>query len=125
VQVVEPSAFTKVSALGVEEQRVDVIVDFVDPPEKRPTLGDADRVEARIVSWESADLRKVPAGALFRWGDVWAVYAVSGDWSEERAVQVDHRNDAEADVLGGLSEGEQVVLYPGDRIKPGIRVVGQ
>jgi HlyD family secretion protein len=122
VRVVEPSAFTKVSALGVEEQRVYVIVDFVDPPERRPNLGDAYRVEARIVVWESADVLKVPAGALFRRGPEWAVFAVVDGRAEERVVRVGHRSDTEAEVLAGLSEGEQVVLYPGDRVGPGVRV---
>jgi HlyD family secretion protein len=122
VRLVEPSAFTKVSALGVEEQRVNVIIDLVDPPEKRPTLGDAFRVEARIVVWESADVLKVPAGGLFRRGPEWAVYTVAGGRAEERVVRVGHRNDSEAEVLGGLAEGAQVVLYPGDRVRPGVRI---
>jgi HlyD family secretion protein len=125
VRVVEPSAFTKVSALGVEEQRVNVIVDLVDPPEKRPTLGDAYRVEARIVVWESEDVLKVPAGALFRRGPEWAAYAVVDGRIEERVVRVGQRSDVEAEVLDGLSEGEQVVLYPGDRVRPGVRVTAR
>jgi HlyD family secretion protein len=125
VRVVEPSAFTKISALGVEEQRVNVIVDLVDPPEKRPMLGDAYRVEARIVVWESADVLKVPAGALFRRGEAWAVFAVAGGRVVERTVQVGHRSDTEAEVRDGLAEGEKVVLYPGDRVQPGVRVVGR
>jgi HlyD family secretion protein len=125
VRVVEPSAFTKVSALGVEEQRVNVIVDLVDPPEKRPTLGDAYRVEARIVVWEATDVLKVPAGALFRRGDGWAAFVVAGGRAEERAVEIGHRNDAEAEVLAGLGEGERVVLYPGDRVRPGVRVAAR
>jgi HlyD family secretion protein len=125
VRVVEPSAFTKISALGVEEQRVNVIVDLVDPPEKRPMLGDAYRVEARIVVWESANVLKVPSGALFRRGNEWAVYAVVGGRVEERSVQVAHQSDVEAEVLDGLGEGEQVVLYPGDQVRPGVRVTGR
>jgi HlyD family secretion protein len=125
VRVVEPSAFTKVSALGVEEQRVNVIVDFVDPPERRPGLGDAYRVEARIVVWESSDVLTVPAGALFRRGSDWAVFAVGGGRAEERVVRISHRTDTAAEVLDGLAEGEQVVLYPGDRVRSGVRVAGR
>ena len=125
VRVVEPSAFTKVSALGVEEQRVYVIVDFVDPPEKRSNLGDAYRVEARIVVWESADVLKVPAGALFRRGTQSAPYAVVRGRAEEGVVRIGNRNDTEAEVLDGLSEGERVVLYPGDRVMPGVRVASR
>jgi HlyD family secretion protein len=122
VRVVEPSAFTKVSALGVEEQRVYVIVDFVDPPEKRPTLGDAYRVEARIIVWESDDALKVPAGSLFRRGEEMAVYVMSNGRAEERRVKIGQRNDTEAEVIEGLSEGERVVLYPGDRVTSGVRI---
>jgi HlyD family secretion protein len=122
VRVREPSAFTKVSALGVEEQRVNIIVDLVDPPAARPTLGDGYRVEARIVAWEGKDVLKVPAGALFRRGDDRAVFALERGRAVLRPVQVGHDNGLEAEVLGGLEEGDEVVLHPSDRIRDGVRV---
>ncbi len=122
VRVVEPSAFTKVSALGVEEQRVNVIVDFLDPLAARPTLGDAYRVEARIVAWESEDVLKAPAGALFQQGDHWEAYRVSGGRAELITVETDHTNGLETEILGGLQESDKVIVYPGDKIADGVRV---
>lgn len=122
VRVVEPSAFTKISALGVEEQRVNVIVDLTDPLEKRPTLGDAYRVEARIVTWESADTLKVPVGALFQRGAGWQTYVLDGRAARLRAVTVGHRSSAEAEILDGLSAGDRVIVYPGDKIADGVHV---
>jgi HlyD family secretion protein len=122
VRVVEPSGFTKVSALGVEEQRVNVIVDIDDPPERRPSLGDGYRVEARVVVWEKDDVLKVPAGALFRHGGGWAVFVVAGGKAELRPVEVGQNNGLEAEVLGGLQEGEGVVVHPGDKVKDGVAV---
>src|SRR5262245_31311129 len=117
VRLVEPAGFLKVSALGIEEQRVNVIVDLTDPPAARSRLGDAYRVEARIVVWESADVLKVPAGALFRHNGGWAVFAAEGGRARLRPVQVGHNNGLEAQVLGGLDEGAAVVLHPSDRVQ--------
>jgi len=125
VRVVEPAAFTKVSSLGVEEQRVYVVADFVDPPENRPALGDAYRVEARIVVWEADNVLKVPSGALVRDGERWAVFAVAGGRVELRPLRIGQRNATEAQVLEGLAEGEQVIQYPSDRIRPGIRAAAR
>ena len=122
VRTVEPAAFTKISALGVEEQRVYVIVDFTDPPQARAALGDEFRVEARIVVWEQADVLKVPAGALFRTADSWCVFTVQQGRAQVRKVQVGRRNAEEAQVLSGLAEGEPVIVYPGDRVQAGVRV---
>jgi HlyD family secretion protein len=122
VRLVEPAGFMKVSALGVEEQRVNVIIDFVDPPEKYARLGDAYRVEARIVVWSADDVVKVPAGALFRQGDDWTVYAVEDGRARLRRVEVGRSNGLETEVRSGLSEGEAVVLHPGDKIQAGTRV---
>jgi HlyD family secretion protein len=122
VRLVEPAGFLKVSALGVEEQRVNVIIDFVDPLEQRGRLGDAYRVEARIVVWEGEDVLKVPAGALFRKGDGWAVFVEAEGQAELRPVQVGHSSGLETEVLDGLTEGESVILHPGDKIKPGVAV---
>ena len=117
VRLIEPSAFTKVSALGIEEQRVNVIIDFVDPPESRPPLGDGYRVEAAIVEWESADVLIVPTGALFRDGESWAVFVANVNRARLVRVELGHRNDNEAEVLKGLKEGDRVILYPGDRVE--------
>ena len=122
VRLIEPSAFTKVSALGIEEQRVNVIIDFVDPPEARPPLGDGYRVEAAIVEWESADVLTVPTGALFRDGESWAVFLVNGNRARLVRVELGHRNDNEAEVLKGLKEGDRVILYPGDRVEDRIAI---
>jgi HlyD family secretion protein len=122
VRLVEPAAFTKVSALGVEEQRVRVIVDLLTPAEKRPSLGDAFRVETRIIVWETNQVLKVPSGALFRHGQDWAAYVIENGKSSLRPVQVGKSSDTEVQILSGLKEGEQVILYPGDRLKDGQRV---
>jgi HlyD family secretion protein len=119
VRLVEPSGFMKKSSLGVEEQRVNVIIDFLDPPEKRSRLGDAYRVEARIVIWSADDVLKVPAGALFREGDDWAVYVVEDGRAQLRRVQVGRGNGLESEITAGLAEGDVVVLHPGDKVRPG------
>jgi len=122
VRLVEPAGFTKVSALGVEEQRVNVIVDFIDPPQRRATLGDAFRVEARIVTWESRDVRKIPVGGLFRSGERWAVYVVEESRARLRFVEIGHQNAVEAEVISGLELYDQVIVHPGDRISDGTYV---
>jgi HlyD family secretion protein len=122
VRHVEPSGFTKNSALGVEEQRVNVILDFKDPAKTRGIMGDAYRVEARIVVWEGKDVLKVPSGALFRKGGGQAVWVVEGGKAVLRPVKVAHDNGREAEVLGGLKAGERVVVHPGDKVKEGVSV---
>lgn len=122
VRLVEPAAFTKVSALGVEEQRVNVIADFVSPPAERQGLGDQFRVEARIVLWEAGQVLKVPAGALFRRGDQWWAFVVQDGRARLRAVQPGRSSGREIQVLSGLEPGEVVVLYPSDRVVDGQRV---
>lgn len=122
VRVVEPSGFTKISTLGVEEQRVWVIADFVDPPEKRPTLGDAYRVEARIIVDEAHDVLKVPTSALFRVGPDPAVFRVSGRVAYLQRVKVGRQNGLEAEILEGLSEGDMVIQHPSDQIQDGVKI---
>lgn len=122
VRLVEPAAFTKVSALGVEEQRVNVVVDFTDPPEKWQALGDGFRVEARIIVWEGENVLKVPTGALFWLGDRWAVFVVSDGRASLRPVRIGQSNGMETEVLEGLKEHDRVVVYPSDRITDGIRI---
>lgn len=123
VRLVEPSGFTKVSALGVDEQRVNVVVDFLDGPESRPTLGDGYRVEARIVIWESADAVRAPIGALFRLEQGWGVFVVDGGRARRRSVSIGQRSDQHAEVLDGLREGEVVIVFPSDRVTDGARIV--
>jgi HlyD family secretion protein len=126
VRLVEPAAFLKVSALGVEEQRVNVIADFTDPPQKRAKLGDEYRIEARIVVWEAADVMKVPAGALFRApGGGWAVFAVRDGRVVLTPVTLGRSNGLEAQVIDGLSPGDRVVLHPSDRVKDGVTVAAR
>jgi HlyD family secretion protein len=122
VRVIEPSGFTKISTLGVEEQRVYVIVDLVDPPEERRSLGDGFRVEARIVIDEAKNALKIPTSALFRVGEQSAVFQVVDGVVREKIVQVGRQNGLEAEVLEGLVEGDQIVLHPSDQIDEGVEV---
>jgi len=122
VRLVEPAAFLKISALGVEEQRVNVVVDFVTPYEQRRNLGDNFRVEARIVVWEADSVLKAPVGTLFRRGKNWAALVLNEGRAELRRVQVGRSSGAEMQILEGLKEGEELILYPGDRVKEGQRV---
>ncbi|MDH3318290.1 MAG: efflux RND transporter periplasmic adaptor subunit [Betaproteobacteria bacterium] len=119
VRLVEPAAFTKVSALGVEEQRVNVILDFAGPLDQVWTIGDAFRVEAHIVTYRIEDAVKVPVGALFPEGDGWAVFVVQDDTAAKRAVKVPRRNGVEAMVEDGLKPGERVIVYPSDALRDG------
>jgi len=122
VRLVEPAAFTKVSALGVEEQRVNVIADFLTPPEQRLGVGDNFRVEARIITWEASQALKVPAGALFRQGEQWATFVARDGRAQRRFVKVGPSSGTETQVLEGLKEGEEVILYPSSRVRDGQRV---
>ena len=122
VRLVEPAAFTKVSALGVEEQRVNVVLDFVDAPEKVQTLGDGFRVEAHIVTFRADEALKAPVAALFRDGDGWALFVVEGVRAKKRTVKLERRNGVEAMIGEGLQPGEQVVVYPSDALREGAKV---
>lgn len=122
VRLVEPAAFTKISALGVEEQRVYVVADITSPRDQWRSLGDNFRVEARVVTWESASVLKVPVSGVFRQGADWAAYVVRGGQAELVPVQVGRSSGTEVQVTAGLKEGDEVILYPGGRIKPGQRV---
>lgn len=123
VRRVEPAAFTKVSALGVEEQRVNVLVDLLDPPEARQGLGDGWRVDARIVVWEAEDVVRAPVGAVFRDGDAWRTFAIVGGRAVRRAVRVGHDDGLRVEILEGLAPGDEVILHPSDRIRDGTAVV--
>lgn len=123
VRLIEPFGFTKVSALGVEEQRVNVIVDFSDPPESRPRLAHGYRVEAAVVTWSADDVLRVPVAALFRSGGRWAVFRVEAGAARAVFVEVGRNNGQFAEVLSGIGADETVVLYPGERVADGVRVV--
>ena len=121
VRLVEPAAFTKISALGVEEQRVNVVVDLLTPPDERLSLGDNFRVEGRIVLWEESRTLKVPSGALFRRGPEWAAFVLAGGKAQLRAIKTGRSSGSETQILSGVQEGDEVILYPGDRLKDGQR----
>jgi HlyD family secretion protein len=125
VRRVEPSAFTRPSALGIDEQRVNVIIALTEPRENWTLLGDGYRVEARLVLWEAAEVLKAPQGAVFRHGPGWAVFAVEGGTAHLRPVQIGHRGEHEVEVLSGVSSGTAVIVHPGDRVKDGARVEGR
>jgi HlyD family secretion protein len=119
VRRVEPSGFTKVSALGVEEQRVNVVADFEN---STGGLGDGYRVEARIVVWQADDVLKAPTSALFRRGESWCVFVVQGGRARRRDVSVGQRGPFESEILAGLEPGEAVILHPSDQVDDGVRV---
>jgi HlyD family secretion protein len=123
VRHVEPTGFTKVSALGIEEQRVNVLIDFTDPPDRWRDLGHNYRIEAHIVAWRGEDVLKMPLGALFRDGDRWAVFVAESGRAQLRHVEIDHSNGREAQITAGLSEGDTVILHPSDLIMDGVRIV--
>jgi HlyD family secretion protein len=119
VRRVEPAGFTKISALGVEEQRVNIVIDLVAPDAR---LGDGYRVEVRIVTWQGDDVLQIPASALFRDGEQWAVFAVEDGRARRRSVDIGAQATFEVEVRDGLAEGETVILHPSDRLEDGSRV---
>ncbi|WP_246249262.1 efflux RND transporter periplasmic adaptor subunit [Chelativorans alearense] len=125
VRRVDPAGFTKVSALGIEEQRVSSIIDLIDPPEAWARLGHDFRVIVNITVWSSENALTVPMAALFRRGDVWAVYVVRDGRARSTTVEIGRRADRMAEVLAGLSPGEQVILHPSDRIADGAAVAAR
>lgn len=125
VKIIEPSGFTKISALGVEEQRVNVILSFTDPIEKWQTLGDAFRVEAAIIIARADDVIKIPLSALFRQNETWSVFKVVDGNVVLQAVKVGQRNDRFAEIISGLIVGEQIISHPGNNVEEGIRVVAR
>lgn len=122
VRLIEPAGFTKISALGVEEKRVNVIADFVDSPDG---LADGYRVETRIVTWEGQDVLRVPGSAAFREGETWRVFAIERGRARKSTVQIGHRNQLEVEILQGLGEGEEVILHPSNQLKDGTRIQRQ
>ncbi len=122
---VDPAGFTKVSALGIEEQRVRTIVDLLDPPEAWSRLGHDFRVIAHVTLWNAEDVLTVPVASLFRRADEWAVFAVKDGRARSTVVEIGRRNNRVAEVLGGLSAGDRVILHPSDRITDGTAVSGR
>ena len=119
---VDPAGFLKVSALGIEEQRVRTIIDFVDSPEAWSALGHDYRVIVRVTIWRAEDVLTVPVAALFRKGGDWAVFAVKNGRARVTVVEIGQRNNRNAEVKSGLSLSDRVVLHPSDRIKEGVTV---
>lgn len=119
---IDPSAETRVSALGIEEQRVDAVFDLLSPPEARPGLGDGFAVFLRITAWEEADAVQVPLGALFRQGAGWAVFRAEDEFARLVPVDVGRMNETHAQVLSGLVEGQRVVPHPSDALADGVRI---
>ena len=122
VRLIEPAGFTKVSTLGVEEQRVNVIVDLIDPPAERRELGDGFRVEARIVIARADQALSLPTSALFRSAGEWAVFKVVDDIARLTPIETGLQNGLLAEVLGGLEAGDIVVVNPSDKIADGVQV---
>jgi len=125
VRRIEPFGFTKTSALGIEEQRVNVIIDFTDPPAAWRRLGHGYRVIARIVRWKGEDVLRVPLTALFRSGADWVLFKVSGGRAVRAKVKVGHINTEWAEIQGGLAAGDAVLLHPSASITDGTRVTAR
>jgi HlyD family secretion protein len=119
---VEPAGFLKVSALGIEEQRVRTIIDFVDPPDAWSALGHDYRVIVHVTVWQAEDILQVPVGALFRRGENWAAFAVRDGRARTTLVKIGYRNNRTAELISGLSEGDRIVLHPSDRVKENVAV---
>ncbi|MFO1184199.1 MAG: HlyD family efflux transporter periplasmic adaptor subunit [Bauldia sp.] len=125
VRAIDPIAFTKTSALGIEEQRVNVTLDLAGPPERWAGLGHEYRVSVAVELWSSPDVVRVPLGALFRAGGSWAVFKVENGRARQAAITIAHRTNTTAEVVSGLTPGDQVVLHPSDRIADGSRVLAR
>jgi HlyD family secretion protein len=123
VRLIEPSAFTKVSALGIEEQRVNIVADLtVTAVAPDSMLGDGYRVEGRVVTWQAEDVLKVPVSALFRRGENWSLFVIENGVARRRDVEVGHRTSFDAEIKGGLDDGAEVIIHPSNQIADGVRV---
>jgi HlyD family secretion protein len=125
VRIVEPAGFTKVSSLGVEEQRVLVIADITAPPERWRVFGDGYRLEAHFVIWEGKDVLQIPAGALVRSGKEGAVFVAENGRARLRKAEIGQRNGLTAEILSGLKEKEQVIAHPDDAVSDGAQIRGR
>lgn len=125
VRLIEPSAFTRLSALGVEEQRVNVVIDLIAPRDQWKALGDGYRVEARITVWRSDAAMTVPTSAVFRHGDGWALYRAEGGLARLQPVKIGERTARDVQIVEGVDVGADVVLHPSDRIRDGVPVVAR
>lgn len=119
---IDPSARTDVSALGIEEQRVEAVFDIVSPPEDRAGLGNGYSVRLSVVMWETDDALQVPLGALFRVGSDWALFTVKDGTATEKTVVAGARNDRTVQILSGLAEGDQIIVHPGEAVADGVPV---
>ena len=122
VRIVEPVGFTKVSALGVEEQRVLIISDFVSEAELWSRLGDGYRVEANFILWQQGNVLQIPASSLFRYNGGWAVFVIENDLAVRREIKVGQRNGLIAQILQGVNDGELVINHPSDEVDDAKRV---
>lgn len=125
VRRVEPFGFTKISALGIEEQRVNVVIDLTDPPEAYFRLAHGFRVEVSIILWRGSDVLTLPLTALFREGEDWAVFAVEDGRARIRKVKVGHANGLTVEITDGLKAGDTVVLHPGNNVEDGVAVTAR
>ena len=125
VRIVEPVGFTKISALGVEEQRVLIISDFTSPAEQWQQLGDGYRVEARFILWYEENVLQVPASSLFRYDNGWAVFVIEGNHAKRREVKIGQRNGLVAQIREGVREGDMVINHPSDEVEDGRSVKGR
>jgi HlyD family secretion protein len=122
VREIEPSAFTRPSALGVDEQRVNVIVSFDEPREQWSMLGDGYHVEVRLILWAGEQVTQAPLGALFRRGNGWACYVLDQGRARLQTIEVGHRGETSVEILSGIQPGDAVIVHPGDRVQDGVRV---
>ncbi|MFO1435708.1 MAG: efflux transporter periplasmic adaptor subunit [Gammaproteobacteria bacterium] len=122
VRTVERNAFTKVSALGIEEQRVNIVLDLIDPPDG---LGDGYRTDVRIIVWEGTDVLRIPNSALFRLGEAYAVFRIAGGRVERQIVHIGHQGEFDAEVVGGINVGDELVVHPPNDLADGARVTVQ
>lgn len=123
VRLIEPAAFTKISALGVEEQRVIVLSDLIDPPKAAGMLGDRYRVEVRVAVWHSDDVLTAPSGALFREGNVWKTFVYQNESARLAVIEAGHSDGRFTEILSGLQAGDKVLLHPPDTVKDGAKVI--
>jgi len=122
VRTVEPVGFTKVSALGVEEQRVWVVVAITSNVDQWQRLGDGYRVEARFILWDEDDVLQLPASSVFRYRDGWAVFVIDGGRAQRRPVTIGQRNGLSVQILAGVDSGDRVLDHPSDEVDEGVSV---